>query len=185
MENIATIMQCLILLKASYPKMSFDQQSVAAYQMALADLDPQLLKTAVLKHIASSKWFPTIAELRGGVTELILEADGQLTAPEAWAEVIRQVHRVGHWGKPDLAPLVLQAVQAVGGWQVICRGENFAADRAQFLRAYDLLRSRQAEKMQQMPAVTEAQRELAQAREKVNAEAAGLLARMNGKERGG
>jgi hypothetical protein len=115
------------------------------------------------------------------VTELVLEAGGQLTAPEAWGVVMREVRRVGHWGVPDLAPIVLQAVQAVGGWRQICFSENIAADRARFLEAYNLLQKRAAEEIQQMPAVTEAQADLAAGRDRVHREMMKLLTKGNGR----
>jgi hypothetical protein len=184
MENEEAIMQCLILLKSAYPRMAFGPQSVATYQRALADIDPELLRVAVLKHISISKWFPTIAELRQAVTGLILEAEGQLAAPEAWGVVMREVRRVGHWRKPELSPLVQQAVEAVGGWRQICFSENIAADRARFLEAYTLLQRRAVERRQQMPAVSEAQAYLAAGQDRVEEEIRKLLTRGNGRGRG-
>ena len=40
MKNNQTITQCLLLLKSAYLKMEFNQQSVAVYQLALADINP-------------------------------------------------------------------------------------------------------------------------------------------------
>ena len=173
------IMQCLILLKSAYPKMDFGPDSVAVYVETLKDIEPELLQAAVLKHVSISKWFPTIAELRQAVTELILEAEGQLTAPEAWGMVVGEIRRVGHWGKPQLETPVQQAVEAVGGWRQICFSENITADRARFLEAYNLQCRRKAEKMQQMPAVTEAQEQLAAGQDKVDQEITKLLTNKN------
>jgi hypothetical protein len=54
------------------------------------------------------------------------------------------------------------------------------ADRARFIEAYTILRKREAQRVQQLPQLTEAQEELAEGRKKVEAGVAGLLARMNG-----
>ncbi len=110
----------------------------------------------------------------------MLQSEGHLSAPEAWGEVQREVRAVGHWGRPKLQPAVLQAVDAIGGWRHICFSENVTADRARFLEAYTLLRKREMERLQQIPAVTEVQEALVQGRKKVDTAVAGLLERMNG-----
>ena len=121
------------------------------YRLALADIDPALLWTAVLQHISNSKWLPTIAELRQRADEIILEEAGHLAAPEAWGLLLREVRRVGHWGAPDLPPNARQALDAIGGWRALCMSENSAADRARFLEAYNLICQRQADKRRQFP----------------------------------
>jgi hypothetical protein len=180
MDKKLTTIDCLIMLQAAYPRLDLGPQTIQVYQLSLADIEPRLLQAAVLKHISTSKWLPTIADLRQGVTELVLEAEGQLTAPEAWGLVMREVRLVGHWREPTLPASVRQAVEAIGGWRQICFSENITADRARFLEAYSLISKRKAQKLQQMPAVTEAQEALAEGRMKVESAVDGLLAGMNG-----
>ena len=36
----------------------------ARLPMTLSEINPELLQAAVLKHISTSKWFPTVAEIR-------------------------------------------------------------------------------------------------------------------------
>jgi hypothetical protein len=115
MEDELTILHCVIMLQAAYPRMQFGKESLKVYEMALADIEPKLLRTAVLRHISTSKWFPTIAELRQAATEIMLQTDGQLSAPEAWGELLREVRLVGHWRRPRLGPVVRRAVEAIGG----------------------------------------------------------------------
>lgn len=183
MENELTLRQCLVLLKAAYPQVAFGEESLAVYLLALADLDPRLLWAAVLRHLALQKGFPAIAELRQGVAALILEAEGTLSAPEAWAELLREVRRVGHWGRPDLPPLTKQALRALGGWRAICLSKNGTADRARFLEVYSLLLQRELRKLQQLPAVREVQAELAARPQRLNAEGRQLPAPLNGRGR--
>lgn len=182
MEDDMTTLDCLIMLQSAYPRMQFGAESVMIYELALADTGPSLLRAAVLKHISTSKWFPTIAELRQAATEIVLQTEGQLSAPEAWGVVQREVRLVGHWRSPSLQLVVHQAVNAIGGWQHICFSENITADRARFIDAYTILRKREALRVQQLPQVTEAQEALAEGRRKVEAGVAGLLAGMQGGE---
>jgi hypothetical protein len=167
-------------LKGAYPRTAFNEESVAVYQLALADVQPRLLQAAVLRHIATNKWFPTIAELRQRVADLILEAEGYLSAPEAWGTVMGEVRRAGHWGQPQLPPLVMRAVHAIGGWQGICLSENGAADRARFLEAYGLLLKQEAQKIQELPAVREARAELAEGSGQVESAVKQVAARLDG-----
>jgi hypothetical protein len=76
--------------------------------------------------------------------------------------------------------MILRAVEAIGGWHTLCSSENGIADRARFIEAYNLLLKKETEKMQQMPAVSKAQEELAQGKERVETAVSGLLAGMNG-----
>lgn len=169
---------CLIMLKSAYPRMDFGAESVMVYQLALADIEPLLLRTAVLKHISTSKWFPTIAELRQAATEIVLQSEGQLSGPEAWGLVLREVRRVGHWRSPNLQPVVRQAVDAIGGWRNICFSANITADRARFIEAYTILRKREALRLQQLPAVGEAVEALTEGQKRVEAEVVGVLEEM-------
>jgi hypothetical protein len=184
MDDDLTTLQGMIMLQAAYPRMEFGEESLRVYEMVLADIAPPLLRTAVLRHISTSKWFPTIAELRQAAAEIVLQTDGQLTGPEAWGMVQREVRLVGHWRKPRLGPMVRRAVEAIGGWRQLCLSENSTADRARFIEAYTILRKREADRVQALPQVTGAQEGLAEGREKVDTAVAGLLARMNGSSGG-
>ncbi|UCC53697.1 MAG: hypothetical protein JSV68_06915, partial [Anaerolineaceae bacterium] len=67
MKSIAEVLD---LLAASYPRTELEAETVKAYILMLEGIDPALLKAAVLQHISTSKWFPTIAEIRGAAVEI-------------------------------------------------------------------------------------------------------------------
>lgn len=104
------------------------------YAEALADLDPQAVDAAVASVIKSSRFFPTIAEIRERVGERTL---GLPTPAEAW------MLACGDMTWPEPCPLVRKAKQAVGGEWAFRTSENPTALRAQFLRIYEDLRDRQ------------------------------------------
>jgi glutathione S-transferase len=51
-------------LAAAYPNFRLEPETIAEYVMELADLDPETLWEATRLARRSSKWFPTIAEIR-------------------------------------------------------------------------------------------------------------------------
>ena len=70
------IVKSLLLMKAAYPRQTLPEETIDLYTRALQDIEPRLLKTAVMQHIATSKWFPTIAELRGTAAALVARTRG-------------------------------------------------------------------------------------------------------------
>jgi hypothetical protein len=164
MKSIAEVLD---LLAASYPRTELEAETVKAYILMLEGIDPALLKAAVLQHISTSKWFPTIAEIRGAAVEIKMQVANQPPAPEAWGMVMQELRRVGHWRTPQLPPDIQQAVNAIGGWRHLCFSENITADRARFLEAYASQRRRQTARLQQLPAVAALREELAGQQEKL------------------
>lgn len=154
-----TIKQVLSLLLDAYPNQFKDdpQQKVPTlkiYAQALSDIPADLLKASVLNHITLSKWFPTIAELRQSAAGLVMKAAGHPDALTAWGEVASQLRYVGSWGAPQFTdPLIQRAVQAVGGWKMLCASENQASDRARFIQAYEMFINRTTEELQMLPQV--------------------------------
>ena len=112
----------------------------------LAPLDYGAVQRNALRHLSSSPFFPSVAELTRDL--------GIDTTPDpelAYAEVEAQVRRVGHTGVPAWShPLVGEAVQAVG-WLALCRTETPGVERAHFLRIYEALRKRAHEEATVVP----------------------------------
>lgn len=97
-----------------------DAQAVAStvdlWAAMFADDDGRIVGLAVKKHIATSKWPPSVAELR----EIMLEMQRpELLAPDiAWAAVSDMLESHGEYETPDLGcylpPLVARAVEVIG-----------------------------------------------------------------------
>ncbi len=101
----------------------------------LGDLPLRALEAAVLMHVSTNRWFPTIAELREAA--LSVREGGIPTAVEAWAEVMKAFEFVGYYGIPQWShPAITKTVDAMG-WQNLCLSENAMADRAHFMRLYE------------------------------------------------
>jgi hypothetical protein len=121
----------------------------------LKDVDGALLRASALQHVANSKWFPTVAELRQAAAD-IASPNHRMTAMEAWGEVSRQVRDVGSYGKPQFSnPLIRRLVDDIG-WLDLCHSEMPGADRARFIDGYKALVSRERQETMELPQVTEA-----------------------------
>ena len=129
----------LFTLVSAYPKQNIGQATLDIYERLLADVDPELLQTAALRHMAASQWFPTIAELRQAAADIALERDGILPAPAAWGVALSSPR--------DATPEIRQAVKLTcGDFYNLRMSTTQAADRARFIDAYNeiLLHRRRA-----------------------------------------
>jgi hypothetical protein len=151
MATFKMIMRTLSVLAAAYPTFDLKPETIKVYVRLLEDLPDSLIEQAAIAHIASSTFFPTVAELRKAALVLLDGQNPLPTALEAWSEVEEQVRRTGYLGKPSFSnPLITRTVSAIG-WQNICRSENPVADRAHFLNGYAQLCERERNQMRLLP----------------------------------
>lgn len=142
------------------------QQTAKLYARLLADLPVPLLMAAAEQHIASSKWFPTVAELRAQVASIQRAALPERGGLEAWGIVQETFtdggyyqYDDGHATTPEFDdPLITATLKALGGyWHLygLIRDPhgNPAADRARFVECYETLRRRQNEEALLLPGV--------------------------------
>lgn len=137
----------LAVLFAAYPvetrNIPADQALVTArlYARMLADLDEQVLTSALERLVRTSERLPTVARIRAVAVELI--HGPRRSGVEAWGDVRRALSRRGRMTRPGVDwqwddPLVGAAVDAMG-WLALCDSENSVADRARFCEMYDNL----------------------------------------------
>lgn len=67
------VAKVLTMLVGAYPTANVTEETIVVYEQMLRDLPTNLVVQVVLEHIASSKWFPAIAEIRDRVFEIELE----------------------------------------------------------------------------------------------------------------
>lgn len=141
------------ILSVTYPRDAAynDPAKVAntaeVWTMLLEDLPAPLVLAAVKKHCLTSKFPPTIAEIRDAAT-VTVRPDLQVTPMEAWGEVTKAIRRFGYYREEDaLASLSEQTrsvVKAIG-WKDICVSEEPDIIRGQFRRAYETMATRRKE----------------------------------------
>lgn len=171
MANRDEIRQVWKMLAIAYPDFAktLDAKSlrdtIALYELMLADVDGEVLRAAVTQHIASSQWFPKISEIRERVAAILTpERD---TGLEAWGKLMdgmRNANKISWDGNgyepPDFAappysdPILQRLVDSMG-WRYLCQSENAMADRAHFLAAYKAIGEREHVGLMTLPIVRE------------------------------
>ena len=138
------------ILIAAYPnfdKFKDDSQvegMVNMWASLFADDDSKIVGLAVKKHIMTSKWPPSIAEIREIMTDI---THPDLIPPDqAWAAVSDLLYAVGEYNHGDahrnLPPLIAQTVDAIG-WHTLYQlhrgsygGNKDGMDRVAFMDLY-------------------------------------------------
>lgn len=132
-------------LKTAYPNfqiMPSDENKKVWYSM-LKDLEYPICQNAIMQIIATSKFPPSIAEIREKYAEMVslpVADSGQ-----AWEEVMRAIQYYGAIRELEavasLSEPVRKAVKIIG-FRNLCFSENIAVERAQFFRVYETVEKR-------------------------------------------
>lgn len=171
MATADEILTVFNMLKANY---HYALRNMAAEQISdlqvlwcelLRDMPSELLRAAALQHASTSKWFPTVAELREAAAD-ISSPDHRMTAMEAWGEVSRQIRTVGSYGRPEFSNEVVRRLVDDMGWGNLCASEMPGADRARFIDAYNALVTRDRREAMELPQVAEVRRQFLQLAER-------------------
>lgn len=144
-EQIANLVGLAI---AAYPNMQNKLAGPIAevWRMTLADLSYDVARQALAAHIATSRFFPTVADIR--------EQAVRLTQPraldwlEAWGLVMDAVRRHGSYHEQAaLASLPADVAETARriGWREICLCEEPGVVRGQFRMAWETVAKRHAE----------------------------------------
>lgn len=144
------------MLALGFPSARFSGQNAAVYEAFLADIDYELASVAVAKLVNTSKFLPSIAEIRSACLDA---RDGRPRgAEEAWGDVVSEIRRIGTYGAPVFAdPLTARAVERLG-WRSLCGSTNDAADRARFCELYNRARDNERDETLASPALTSSAR---------------------------
>jgi hypothetical protein len=138
--SAATTMAVMRQLFSAYPNTAAGAETVAMYVRLLADIPPASLQMVVDQAIATSKFLPTIAELRD--TYHGLNTTNRLTWADGWDMVQREIRRIGSYGIPCFGDELTARVVKSMGWRTLCMSENASTDRAQFRDMYNALAAR-------------------------------------------
>ena len=163
-------------LAAMFPNWKPDDLTIEAYVIALVDVDPLSLEAAILHLLSQDRDFmPTAGTIRHTSFDLQAGNGGPPAPYEAWGIVGTAIKAgagypvAGVYPAPDVHPLVELAVNYVGGWRHLAASENYTADRARFIDAYNQVREREDEQVRMLPQVREQLKALADRLSMVNA----------------
>ncbi len=139
--------QVVAILRAHYPQWKATAETAKIWAECFLDLDYELVNAALRRLLLSSprEFPPPVAMIRAEAAKLVDPAIS-VSPEEAWAEVLRQVRRVGYCGAPLWShPALAQAVEAMG-WREICTSEEGdTGTRAHFFRVYAAHQNRRRE----------------------------------------
>jgi hypothetical protein len=155
--NTLEVKKLVAVLIAAFPAGKITDETVGVYERMLGDLDYPAANAAVERLLATSKWLPTVAEIREAALTL---NTGEIRAGgEAWGEVITAIGRHGRNRLPGKDfqfgdPIVAECVAALK-WRELCDSDNQVADRARFVELYDQLaaRHRRSQLSESLPAM--------------------------------
>ena len=131
--------EALAVLTAAYNR-EIPEQTLRIYIKALEDLDRDSLLGATTDLMVTSKFFPTVAELRHRAVEI--SAGGELPPDvyAAWGEVVTAASNQGRERRPIWSsPVIGVALDQIGGYRRVCDSELIGVERSHFLKAYDTL----------------------------------------------
>ena len=129
------------ILMAAFPAGKGNDQTAMVYEAELVDLDAELASRAIRRMLRTSKFLPSIAEIRGAA---VAEQRGPLTSGlEAWGALGEAIARIGHYQVPTFRDERLAECVRLMGWRYLCKSPNEMADRARFVELYEHLQDRE------------------------------------------
>lgn len=137
-KEFAVLADCI---RSYYPRERLmpTKEATTLWYEALKDLDFDLAMMAVKKHSFTSKWSPTIAEIRESAVSITsMEHDWS----DGWQEVLTAIRRYGYTDErgalASMSPLTRDIVKRLG-WQHICDSgtDELTALRANFRMIYE------------------------------------------------
>jgi hypothetical protein len=137
----------LVMFKACYPnfKLEIGSNDSKFWFANLLDLDFEKAMIAAQQLTKTSKWPPSIAEIRAAYTELLLP--DLVDAEQAWGIVMSAITKYGgiyssSEAFESLPRQVQEAVKWIGGIKAICNAENPEVIRGQFIRTMQAVNTR-------------------------------------------
>lgn len=98
------------------------------------------------RHVNTSKWCPTIAELKEAI---VTNTAGSKDWGEAWNECLRTISRYGQYQEEEamesMSPITRQIVKRLG-YKDLCRSDNQMQDRANFRMVFEQVVGNEYEK---------------------------------------
>ena len=150
-------------MKAVYTKPEFipDKDAFDVWYVMLRDLDYELLANATQKHMMTSPYPPTIADIRSAAAEFTA-VDGDpvaMSEMDAWDMVRRAISNSTYNAEAEFAalpPILQKTVGSPGNlreWAAMDTETVNSVQQSHFLRAYRTMTAREAERLKLSPAV--------------------------------
>jgi hypothetical protein len=125
------------LLSAAYPRYQLDPATPDVWCAVLSDIDVDALSKGVAEIVCTSRWFPSVAEVRDAA--FTASEPERLTGYAAWSLLVETFGDVDAY--LELPDPVRCAARRVGGWTSLAASTYPAVDRARFLEAFGELQA--------------------------------------------
>ena len=136
----------LKVLTMAYSKDMTQEQTAMWYSFFSFD-DFQTFRTAIKKLCVTSRFFPSIADIKATMAETDLK---KISADEAWNDVQIAIQRYGYYRPKEamesLTDTTQAAIRSLGGFQRVCVRENDDWFRKDFCKIYDDIKGRDVTK---------------------------------------
>lgn len=133
-------------LRGAYPAHPIQPETLAVYSELLSDLDAALARKAVVRHVGTNKWFPTIAEIRELAAAMVTPGAEQ-SAEEAWQATRKALRGWSRYGdkQPTFGnPITAEVVKTIG-WMTFADSTEPERSRRDFVAMYEIIRKRHIE----------------------------------------
>ncbi len=118
-------------------KLSDNKEAMKLWYSMLEGIPFELASYGVRKVIAESDYDPKISTILKACTE----SCKSLTVTEAWEEVTKAIRYSGYYQETAAMESMSETTRKVVGalgWQELCTSENIMAERAHFIKMYEI-----------------------------------------------
>lgn len=135
-------------IKTYYPRdnMFPNVASIQLWYEEFKDYAYEDVVAALRRHVNTSKWCPTIAELKSAI---VMNVAGSKDWGKAWDECVRAIKKYGYYREEEaleqMAPITRQVVKRLG-YKELCRSENQSNDRANFRMIFEQVANNEYER---------------------------------------
>lgn len=151
--NRKEIITLLAIATSNFPNLQQKEMQPTAvlWEKSLADIPYGIAEKALIKVLSTSKFFPTIAEIREAATQLTQPRT--MDAIEAWGLIVQAIRKYGFYNEGDAMRSLPEDVAAMAKhftWRELCLNEKPDTLRAQFRMAWET-KSKRTEEMKVLP----------------------------------
>lgn len=138
-------------LRTYFPRETIlpNEQAMELWYVELSDIPYNVALLALREHVHTSKWSPSISELRERAATI---REGETPDwGEAWATVQQAIRRKGMYREQEALESMDEITRATVerlGFQSLCLSENAVADRARFRDIYEQVAERKKQERQ-------------------------------------
>lgn len=138
--NRKEIIDLLGIATANFPTMQERDLKPTAilWEKSLHDIPYQVAEKALIKVLSTSRFFPTIAELRDACSQLTNPR--RIDAMEAWGMIVQAIRRYGMYRQQEGLESLPNDVRVMAErftWRELCLNEKPDTLRAQFRMAWE------------------------------------------------